>query len=340
MSISAKLNYISLVKNIPLSVTFEVTRRCNLNCVHCYLCETHGLKKIRIDKELSLKEILDIFRQLKKSRTIFLNITGGEPLLRNDIEDIIFYAIKLNFSVKLFSSLYGEFQKRLNNLYKKGLREIDVSLYGRKKTHNFITGRNSFDVIIANIIAAKNMGFKITIKTPVMNINLKEISWVYRFANENRFGFKIDPTITPLNDGNRMNEKYQINSETDFKAISTFENFSISQDESFNNIEYFACGAGRNVLGINSYGDVYPCLAFPEKIGNLKNEKLIEILNSKKIKKIRKTLSIEPEKCLLCNYKNYCSRCPAIAYLYGDVFQIYKTACDLAKLSAKKSNFC
>jgi len=90
-------------KKIPLMVTLEVTKRCVNNCIHCYLPETHQGKIQK--KELTFSEIERTLDELKDIGTVFLNITGGEPVLRKDIEKIIKKAVKNNFYVKLFSSL-------------------------------------------------------------------------------------------------------------------------------------------------------------------------------------------------------------------------------------------
>jgi|YNPMSStandDraft_2_1061718.scaffolds.fasta_scaffold29346_1 MoaA/NifB/PqqE/SkfB family radical SAM enzyme len=197
-------------KKIPLMVSFEVTKRCVNNCIHCYLPETHQ-KKI-FEEELTFNEIEKILDELKELGTVFLNITGGEPVLRKDIEKIIKKAIKNNFYVKLFTSLnfdIGIFEK----LYCVGLREIDVSLYGRKEVHNKVCRNDSFDKVLNNIKNLKKIGFKINIKTPLMNININEINYLYRFLKENDLNFVLDPIITPLNNGSDFTLKCTLSSQ-------------------------------------------------------------------------------------------------------------------------------
>lgn len=325
MDILSKINTISLEKNIPISVSFEVTKNCPLNCVHCYIPQRHGFGKIK--KELGFKEVSDILLDLKKNGTIFLNITGGEPLLRDDIISIIKKAVKLNFYVKLFTSLYVADYHLLKSLYNSGLREIDVSLYGNKKVHNLITRFDSFDKTVENIFIAKKLGFIVTIKMPLMKYNIKNYKWVKDFAKSNGLRLKFDPIITPLDNGVRIDEKISVNFNR-IKKILKEEN--ITNNDSYD-VSYFPCGAIRNVLAINSYGDLYPCLAWPYKLANLKVKKLSDILNSKKVFSLRNKILREPQKCVGCLYKSYCSRCIGISYLYGDEFFIYPKACELAK---------
>ncbi len=334
MGVFSRLNYISLTRNIPVSVTFELTRRCILRCRHCYLAETHNIKKVKLEDELKTEEIVRILKEFKKAGTIFVNFTGGEPVLREDIVEIILKALKLNFYVKLFSSLYPVTKNLLEKLYKAGLNEIDVSLYGNKKTHNFITQTDSFEKTVANILEAKRLGFKINIKTPLMDLNYKDVNWLWEFCVKNRFNFKVDPFISPLNNGSKITEKYQLN----FKRFNIkwefLKNFSNSGDE-ISSFNYFACGAGRNVAGVDCYGNLYPCIVLNIKGGNLKKRSLDEIWKSEKMEKIRKMLMKEPLKCIKCVKKDWCSRCPGIAYLYGGVYKVYNQACEFAEVSKK-----
>ncbi|HOJ85423.1 MAG TPA: radical SAM protein [Elusimicrobiales bacterium] len=328
MRLSEKLYSFYFKNNIPLFVSLEVTRRCVNSCLHCYLVETHN-KNYKSERELSLGEIKRIFKELKEIGTIFINITGGEPLLRKDISNIIKLAIEHKFYVKLFSSLNCDF-KKIKDIYDIGLRDMDVSLYGSKTIHNQITANDSFDLTVDNIKKAKKLGFRITVKTPVMRQNAGELKWIKKFAKDNYLDFKIDPIITPRNDGDLSCAELSV---SDFKFLKNFKNGILkSYDNSFDKIDYVPCGAVRSVIGIDSYGNVLPCLAFPFSLGSLKENKIKDILKSEQAVKLRKKLEMEPEKCIKCNYRTICSRCPGISWLYGkDACYVYEEACRVSK---------
>lgn len=320
-------------KKIPLMVSFEVTKRCVNNCIHCYLAETHQ-KKI-FEEELTFNEIKKTLDELKELGTVFLNITGGEPVLRKDIEKIIKKAIKNNFYVKLFSSLNFDL-KIFQKLYSIGLREIDVSLYGRKEIHNKVCRNDSFDRVLNNIKDLKKMGFKINIKTPLMNININEINWIYKFSKENDLNFILDPVITPLNDGSDFTLKYSVDFNDAFDKIKFIDlpKEKCIRDETNNN---YSCGALRTTIGIDSYGRVFPCLAFPFEIGNIRERSLKDILYSDYSENLRNIIEKEPEKCRLCDYKNFCSRCVGVSWVYKKDFDyIYEPFCKIAKRICKE----
>ncbi|MGC9070107.1 MAG: radical SAM protein [Elusimicrobiales bacterium] len=329
MNISEKLYHIYFEKNIPILASIELTRRCVNSCIHCYLNETQE-KLSKSDEELSFSKIKDIFFQLKTLGTVFLNITGGEPLLRKDIVKIVKIAVEFNFLVKLFSSLNYE-SNIIESLYDVGLRYIDVSLYGRKDIHNLVTRSNSFDKTFENIKKAKELGFKITIKTPVMSLNINEIRWLKEFSSNYNLNFKIDPIITPRNNGDTSPLKYSI-SKNDIEKLLEYGLINLENIDLDCNAEYVACGAMKSVIAIDAYGNVTPCISLPLCIGNVNENKISDILKSNIACDVRKKLEIEPKKCIKCNYKTICSRCPGVSWVYaGRVDYVYKQACEISK---------
>ena len=78
---------------------FELTHRCNLRCQHCYIVRNN--KKA----ELTYKEICRVIDEVRKEGCLWLCLTGGEPLLREDFLDIYSYAYKKGFIITIFTNL-------------------------------------------------------------------------------------------------------------------------------------------------------------------------------------------------------------------------------------------
>ncbi len=323
MTIADRFSLFAIKNSIPITVAVELTRRCPNRCLHCYIEETHTGKIKR--KELELFEVKEIFSWLQMLGTVFVELTGGEPLLRDDIIEIVRLAVEKRFIVRLFSSLSLRCDDKLRALREVGLTQIDVSLYGGRETYLKITGRDNFELITKNIEMAKNLGFDITVKTPVMNINIDELKWIYDFTKRNKLKFRVDPVITPMNNGDKKTLKYSIKPE-ELKLLIRQSYIKITSFEQ--KVDYFPCGAMRSVFAINSYGDVYPCLTYPYIVGNIRKKSLLAIFNSKKAEEIRKILEKEPDECKNCSYKALCIRCPGVSYLYaGKADFVYESAC-------------
>ena len=84
----------------PFSVLLEVTPRCNMNCIHCYLKNNH------IASEMSYERIIELIDILYEKGILFLTFTGGEIFTRKDFLSIYLYAKKKGFLVELFTNGY------------------------------------------------------------------------------------------------------------------------------------------------------------------------------------------------------------------------------------------
>jgi radical SAM protein with 4Fe4S-binding SPASM domain len=333
MQTLAKLNYISLKKNIPISATIELTYKCCYNCRHCYLKEILNRDS---DSELKTEEIKNILIELRKLNTITISFTGGEPLLRNDLNEIISEAYNLNFDINLFTNLYLADYSKLKELYKAGLRNLEVSFYGRKNVYEYITNLDgSFNRVKRNILLAKKIGFKLKIKTPILKIGIKELDWIYNFSKKYALDFAIDPILTPLNNGKSLDKKLIPNIKELKKVINKPYINTNQKNSEINGFSYISCGAGRNVISISPYGDIMPCLQMPVNLGNIRKNKIKKIWNDKKAKKIRKELAIMPEPCKNCEIISFCSRCPGISYVKGDILKVDKKSCLINKWQIK-----
>ena len=123
-------------KQIPLKAMFELTYRCNFNCVHCYVVREKD------KRELTTAEVKEILRQLKAQGCFHIGFTGGEPLMREDIFEILNYAKLLGFRISLLTNGYfidKSVAKEIASLG-IGLNRVDISVLGAAlKTFEGIT---------------------------------------------------------------------------------------------------------------------------------------------------------------------------------------------------------
>ena len=118
---------------IPLGVHLDVTWRCNERCVHCYL-DHDDLG------EMSYDEIEDLMTQMAEAGVFFLTISGGEPLLRKDLFDIIRRARELTFNVKLKTNAILIREQEAALIRELGVETVQVSIYShRPEVHDAIT---------------------------------------------------------------------------------------------------------------------------------------------------------------------------------------------------------
>ena len=142
----------SLVKEHSLDYLFwECTLRCNLNCLHC---GSDCTKKSNVpDMPLvDFVKVLDGIREKNKNKNMSVCITGGEPLLRNDLEKAGFEIRSRGFNWTIVSNGLAMTKKRFDSLVRSGLGGMSLSIDGLEKDHNFLRKNdNSFKNVVATI---------------------------------------------------------------------------------------------------------------------------------------------------------------------------------------------
>ena len=118
------------------SLFFEMTLRCNARCEHCGSSCGDVIQKDEITKEEIFKVLEDIKNAgIYNPRTVMLNITGGEPLLRQDLFEIMNYANKLGFDWGMVTNGVLISEKNIKKMMKTGMKTISISLDGMANTH-------------------------------------------------------------------------------------------------------------------------------------------------------------------------------------------------------------
>lgn len=162
---------------VPLVVILGVTNRCNLNCWYCY--GEHSKRDNRTD--FTTKEVIEIIRTLRKLGTQVLQLQGGEPLLRDDLQIIINEARKCGMVCDMATNGIL-IPQRLEAV--RLLDKICISLDGPLSTNDRNRGKGSYNRIIEGIEAACSLGLPVRISAVLTSQTSKEdINWLIDFAS-------------------------------------------------------------------------------------------------------------------------------------------------------------
>ena len=322
MSLLQEFNQKAIGLGVPLSVHFDLTYRCNERCVHCYLDhEDHG--------EMTTAEIKQTIDQIAEAGTLFLTFSGGEVFLRRDFLEIVEYARKLMFSVKIKTNAVMVKEPQAKRLRELGVEHIQISVYSHKpEVHDAITKLpGSLRRTIDGIKFLKSQGLNVAIANILMTANLDDHKQVQALAIELGVKYQIDPTITPMMDGDRSVLSLRIQGERlpeifrDESLVGDLAEFGApSPKPSDDVLDGYSCSAGHSLAYISPYGDVYPCVQFPMTCGNVRQTPFLEIWqNSPKFLELRSIRIRDLTVCSGCGHAGSCSRCPGLAYMEGNM---------------------
>jgi AdoMet-dependent heme synthase len=322
MSLMERLNDKALRLGVPLTVHLDVTYRCNERCEHCYLEHNdHG--------EMTTKEILGLLRQLEQSGVFFLTISGGEPLVRRDCFEIIKSARSLDFNVKLKTNAILIKEPEARRLRSLGVEQVQISVYShRPEVHDAITKTpGSLKRTVAAIRMLRLHGLKVTIAYVVMKSNFLDSAGVRALAAECDAQFTLDPTITPMMDGDRSILRLRLGANEvgsifrDSNLVGDVDAFCAPPPPVDDEVrEGFPCSAGHTACYISPYGDVYPCVQFPLPCGNVRKERFLNIWrNSSQLREVRSIRGKDLPTCSPCAHLGSCTRCPGLAFMEGNM---------------------
>jgi AdoMet-dependent heme synthase len=322
MSLLDEMNEKATNRGIPLSAHMDITWRCNERCVHCYL--DHDGKG-----EMSTDEIKGVIRQLADCGTFFLSVSGGEPLLRRDCFEILEYARGLKFNVKLKTNAVMIGPNEAARLRKLGIEQVQISVYShRPEVHDAITKLpGSLRRTTEAIRHLKANNIKVSITDVLMKYNRGDAMAVKRLAQELGVNFVVDPTITPMLNGDRSILNLGI-TPAELEELMHNEEFVGDVGEFCSPVptvgddilDGYSCSAGHTLAYISPFGDVYPCVQFPMPCGSVRKQSFRDIwFDSPAFTELRSVHVRDLHTCSQCSHTAYCSRCPGLAYMEGDM---------------------
>jgi radical SAM protein with 4Fe4S-binding SPASM domain len=303
-------------ERVPLSGSVDLTSRCNLDCVHCYVRQGPGMPQQTA--ELSTGQWLKILAEIAEAGCLDLLISGGEPLLRDDFLEIYSFAKRRGFLVTVFTNgtLVGE---RTVDLFKElPPRLVEISLYGAsEEVQDRITRvPGSFQKTMQGIERLLAAGVPLRLKSVLMTLNSDGFPAIETLARGLGVKFRFDPAIFPTLAGDHapvdlrvsperaveqeMAEPGMLEEWRDF--LGPFRGLA---DDGF----LFNCGSGVNTFHVDAQGRLFPCLMV-RKDGYPLMEGSFNDGWSRGFDHFREEIATIGMPCRGCGEKLLCGYCP------------------------------
>ncbi len=166
---------------IPMWLTLELTYRCPLHCPWC----NNPFDFDQYRDELSTGEWKRVLKEARAMGSLQLGFTGGEPMMRDDIEELVAEAEELGYYSNLITSGIGLTPERLRDLKKAGLKQIQLSLQSSdREITNALVGASAFDTKIEVARRIKAEGFPMVLNVPVVKQNIGQTGELLKLAEE------------------------------------------------------------------------------------------------------------------------------------------------------------
>lgn len=309
-------------RRVPVAGLLELTSRCNLRCVHCYLgAQEQHWDEARRRQELPLAKLLSIIDELADAGCLYLGITGGDPMLHDHFAEVYRHACERGIRVTVLCNGVLVRDKIVELFREYPPLQVEVSLYGATRaTYEAVTKvPGSYAKCLAGVRKLVDNGIRVQLKTVIITLNAHELQDMRRIAGELGVGFRVDSTIFPqLTDRGHAPLDYRVPPaeaiRLELADRRTLEAWSKRIDLKLQPSEsLYRCGAGVTGFYIDPFGYVSPCIMTTQHRHSL-HERSFASLWANELVQIRKTRPRADYGCNSCEMQSACTSCPAFNY--------------------------
>jgi radical SAM protein with 4Fe4S-binding SPASM domain len=357
---SQKATFWKTVKPLLGHLDMELTERCNNNCVHC--CINLPADDLVAKKtEISTEGIKHILKEAASLGCLSVRFTGGEPLLRDDFEELYLYARKTGLEVLLFTNAtlitpsVAELLSRIPPLEK-----IEITVYGMKKlSYEAITRTpGSFEAAWRGINRILEKKVPFVVKSALLRPNKEEVEEFETWAS----------TVPWMEDPPSYSMFFDLHCRRDENKNKAIRNLRLAPQEGLNFLarrkkqylkemkkfcsrfmgppgdKLFSCGAGIGGASVDSYGQLQLCmdLRHPDTLYDLEKGSLKEAM-SRFFPEVREMKATHPDyltRCARCFLKGLCEQCPGKSWTeHGTLDTPVEYLCEIAHAQARQLRF-
>lgn len=311
-----RFNHLVVAERVPVSGMIELTRRCNLKCVHCYLGEGedrfgHG--------EMTTEQVCGVIDQITAAGCLYLSITGGDPMMRKDFPEVYRHAKERGLLVTVMCDGVLVTPKIVELFRELPPSAVEISLYGATaETYEKITRiPGSFPRCLRGIRRLVDAGTKVRIKTVLMTLNAHEADQMRALAADFGLDLRMDAAIFPcLHTSDkrpldlRVPPRQVVQIELgDPKAVASWIEYLDRPAPEAPKDKLYVCGAGVTGFYIDPFGSVYPCMMTTRYRYNLL-ETDFATLWAERLGELHERKPRAEYECAGCELQRACASCP------------------------------
>jgi heme b synthase len=303
-------------------IAWEVTRSCNLACVHCRASSEYG----PYEGELSTQEVLRVMDEIASISKPVIILTGGEPLLRSDLFDLASYGTAKGFRMVMATNGTLFTEEIIRKMKASGIQRISISIDGpTAETHDaFRKVKGSFEGSLRGIEMAKKGGIEFQINTTITAVALH----IFLLVPTGRGKELKDQEISPLDYEKTLHWFYEQIDQVplQLKATCAPHYYRILRQQAKKEGKKITpkthgldamtrgCLGGISFCFISHVGQVQPCGYLELNCGNVREKHFREIWEASEIFQNLRNTDGYQGKCGRCEFRKVCGGCRARAY--------------------------
>ncbi len=266
--LSHQLHRKSERERFPIAAGLELTFRCNLACIHCYVnlpANDRGAKS----RELTTEEWCRVIDECVDAGVLWMTLTGGEPLLRPDFCEIYEHAHARGLVLTVYTNATLITERHIELWQRRPPRMLEITQYGwTRETYDKVTDAGAqYDRFQRGLERVRAAGVSIALKAIAMRASVHELLQIRDFARNEGMRFRYDAVISPRIDGGRRPLEQRLTP----AEVAAIENADEVRANEFADYcargtgvtapddRLYLCGAGLNTIIVDPYGKMHVC---------------------------------------------------------------------------------
>lgn len=329
----------------PRLIAWELTRSCNLDCIHCRAAARFG----PYDNELTTKECLDFLDDVKSFSNPIIIMTGGEPMLRDDIWEIAKHGTDIGLRMVMAPCGFLVTEETVQKMIDSGIQRLSFSIDGAtEQSHDdFRRVKGAFASVMTAIENCNKMGMEFQVNTTISKHNLHELEdilkLVIKLGAKAHHPFLLVPTgrgaelkdqeISPEDYEKTLTWFYEMRDKVPiqfkptcaphyyriFRQKETEKGIKVTSETHGMDAMSKGCMGGQSFAFVSHTGKVQICGFLEEECGDIRKEPFSKIWDTSSVFKEMRAWDDYNGRCGYCEFRSVCGGCRARAFAFtGD----------------------
>ena len=337
----------------PRLIAWELTRSCNLDCVHCRAAARFG----PYDNELTTQECFDFLDNVKSFSDPIIIMTGGEPMLRDDIWDIAKHGTDIGLRMVMAPCGFLVTEETVQKMIDSGIKRLSFSIDGAtEQSHDdFRRVKGAFASVMTAIENCNKMGMEFQVNTTISKHNLHELEDILRLViklgAKAHHPFLLVPTgrgaelkdqeISPEDYEKTLSWFYDMRDEVPiqfkptcaphyyriFRQKETEKGIKVTPETHGMDAMSKGCMGGQSFAFVSHIGKVQICGFLEEECGDIRKEPFSKIWDTSSVFKEMRAWDDYNGRCGYCEFRSVCGGCRARAFAFTNNYMDEEPFC-------------